>query len=82
VEAARVLRPGGRLIVLDLLRHEQEWVREQYADVWLGFDPEEVEAFALTSGLQPEHASRLPGATPELPVLFFSATKPKPPKHP
>lgn len=35
--AFRTLKPGGRLIVLDLLRHSFEEARELYADRWLGF---------------------------------------------
>lgn len=35
--AFRCLRPGGRLIVLDLLQHQFEEARELYADRWLGF---------------------------------------------
>lgn len=77
-EAARILRPGGRLILLDLLSHEQDWVREQYADLWLGFDPADLKTHLQDLGLAPETSLRLPGATPELPVLFLTALKPNP----
>lgn len=40
-EAFRILRPGGRLVVIDLLEHDFEKAREIYADHWLGF-PEGV----------------------------------------
>lgn len=35
--AAAILKPGGRIIVLDLLQHQFEKARDLYADVWLGF---------------------------------------------
>jgi len=36
-EALRILRPGGRIVVLDLIKHRLEEAREMYADEWLGF---------------------------------------------
>ncbi|HOC19553.1 MAG TPA: metalloregulator ArsR/SmtB family transcription factor [Vicinamibacterales bacterium] len=37
-EAARVLAPGGKVLVLDLRRHDQHWVRDRLDDRWLGFE--------------------------------------------
>ena len=42
VTARRVLRSGGRLVVVDLLAHSFEQARELYADLWLGFSEVEL----------------------------------------
>jgi len=41
-EAFRVLRAGGRIVILDLLKHEVEEARDLYGDVWLGFSQAEM----------------------------------------
>ena len=50
-EAARTLRPGGRLIVVDFAAHAEEHLREQYAHRRLGFTGEEIAAFLTEAGL-------------------------------
>jgi ubiquinone/menaquinone biosynthesis C-methylase UbiE/DNA-binding MarR family transcriptional regulator len=51
-EAWRILKPGGRIVVLDLLRHNYEEARELYADLWLGFTEVEVTRFLRQAGFK------------------------------
>jgi len=50
-EAARTLRPGGRLIVVDFAAHHEEALREQFAHRRLGFSDEEMAAYFHDAGL-------------------------------
>jgi ubiquinone/menaquinone biosynthesis C-methylase UbiE len=59
-EAARVLRPGGRLLVVDFAPHEQEFLREQFAHRRLGFAPETVTQWMAAAGLEPTMHKSLP----------------------
>ena len=49
-EAWRILKPGGRITVLDLVQHRFAEAREMYADVWLGFSEVELRSLLDRTG--------------------------------
>ncbi|MCO5069081.1 MAG: metalloregulator ArsR/SmtB family transcription factor [Kiritimatiellae bacterium] len=74
-EAARMLRQSGALVLLDLAKHEQDWVRGEWGDQWLGFEEEEVRAWMREAGLkvlQVERLSPVDAAHPSDVVVLFA----------
>jgi ubiquinone/menaquinone biosynthesis C-methylase UbiE len=50
-EMVRILRPGGVICITDLDAHDHAWQREQMADLWLGFEREEIRKWFAEAGL-------------------------------
>ncbi len=74
-DAAALLKPGGAMLVTDLSRHEQDWVREHCGDLWQGFEDAELDRWARAAGLVPANSSYL-GLRNGFQVLFRSFTRP------
>lgn len=72
-ELARVVRPGGRIVVVDFVSHDAEWMRAELGVQWLGFDPEEVADWCRNAGLK-DAATEVfsaPTSQRELPATFL-----------
>lgn len=59
-QLAALGRPGGKLLVIDYDRHDDERFSEQQADVWLGFSADELRGFAKAAGLERAHVVAVP----------------------
>jgi ArsR family transcriptional regulator len=56
-----VLRPGGRLVIVDFARHDHESLRTEHAHRRLGFGDEEIAGWLTAAGMTPGPVVRLPG---------------------
>jgi ArsR family transcriptional regulator len=76
-EANRILRPGGRIVILDLAKHRFEKARELYADEWLGFSESELESMLEEAGFTEVQTSVVHKEleTPQFQTLLAIANK-------
>lgn len=74
-EAARVLGPGGQLLVVDFAPHAREEFRSEHAHARLGFEDDAVTKWMQTAGLQAKVVARLPG---DLTVTLWLGSRPHP----
>lgn len=73
-EMLRILKPGAKYILLDLLAHDQDWVRERLGDHWLGFEPPRIAGWLSELGCPPDSVEVI--HVPEgLPTLLVIGTK-------
>jgi ubiquinone/menaquinone biosynthesis C-methylase UbiE len=77
-EAARVLQPGGRLLVVDFAPHDLEFLREEHAHRRLGFAPETIAQWLEASGLEVLRQQTLPpGPQGKIAVSLWLARDPR-----
>jgi ubiquinone/menaquinone biosynthesis C-methylase UbiE len=75
-EAGRVIRPGGRLLICDMLPHDREIYRQQMGHVWLGFGEDALRRFLTNAGFDQIRVASMP-ADPDAkgPALFVASAR-------
>ncbi len=74
-EIARVMPVGGVLVLADLLRHDQDWAREQLADQWLGFESRDLQGWLAEAGFHRMTFQVVTGREEQSPVLLVRSEK-------
>jgi ArsR family transcriptional regulator len=73
-EAARVLRPRGRLLLIDLVEHDRHAYQQEMGHVWLGFRPDALGAWLAQAGFGAVRVRPLPAAAQAQGPALFAAT--------
>ena len=73
-EAARVLKPGGRLLVLDMMPHDRQDLRQSMGHVWQGFDAATLSGWMQAAGLESFRYNGLPADTDAKGPMLFAAS--------
>ena len=74
VEVARVLRPGGRLLITDMMPHDRDGYRQQMGHVWLGFSDRQIERHLESAGFEQIRIHALPTDSDAKGPALFAAT--------
>jgi ArsR family transcriptional regulator len=75
-EVARVLQPGGRLLIVDMLPHDRESYRQQMGHVWLGFSDDHLDHMLSDAGFEDVRIVSLPPvARAKGPGLFVATAR-------
>jgi ubiquinone/menaquinone biosynthesis C-methylase UbiE/DNA-binding transcriptional ArsR family regulator len=75
-EAARALKPGGRLVITDMLAHDREEYRQQMGHVWLGFSEEHMHRLLGAAGFESARVVPMPTEpAAKGPALFVASAR-------
>jgi ArsR family transcriptional regulator len=75
-QAGKLLKKDGRLLVLELLPHGEEWVRERLGHRWLGFDPSDLGAMLEAEGFGSISTEILPASSSPFRPFLLCAEAP------
>ncbi|MFP6654309.1 MAG: metalloregulator ArsR/SmtB family transcription factor [Myxococcota bacterium] len=74
-EIARIVRPGGRVVLVDFMPHDHEWMKQELGLLWLGFSPDTVIGWLESAGLnRPRLTRHDPDSNRDLPASFVAVS--------
>lgn len=75
-EMARIVKPGGRVVLVDFMPHEHEWMKQELGLLWLGFAPETLVEWLAGAELEPPRITRHdPDGKRDLPASFVAVSR-------
>lgn len=80
-EVARVLRPGGKLLLVDMLPHDRQEYPQEMGHVWMGFSADDIERLLISAGLTQPRIQVLPSDPSGKGPSLFAAVATRPANH-